>query len=66
VACGNGVDTFVARHRVITNEDTNTADDTDDYGTVGFTHHIGKLDPNAGLGKISIVNKVWSVEFEVG
>jgi hypothetical protein len=58
VACGNGVETFVARHRVSTKEESNTADDTDDYGVVGFTHHIGKLDPNAGLGKIGIVNKV--------
>lgn len=65
VACENGVEMFVARHRVSTNEESNTADDTDDYGTVGFTHHIGKLDPNAGLGKISIVNKVRSAEFEV-
>jgi hypothetical protein len=65
VACGDAVQTFVARHRVITNEESNTADDTDDYGAVGFTHHIGKLDAMSGPGKIGIVNKVRNVGFEV-
>jgi hypothetical protein len=58
VACGDGVDTFVARHRVASNEESNTADDTNIDGTLGFTHHIGKLDPKEGLGRIGIVNEV--------
>lgn len=50
VACGDGAGTFVARHRV----ESNVADDVGDH----LTHHIGKLDPKDGLGKISVVNKV--------
>lgn len=51
VASGDGGESFVARHVV----ESNTADDT-----LGFTHHIGKLDPKDGLGRINIVNKVRS------
>jgi hypothetical protein len=58
VACGDGVETFVARHRGGSNEESNTADDTNIDGTLGFTYHIGKLDPKDGFGKISIVNEV--------
>lgn len=58
VACGDGVETFVARRRAGSNEESNTADDTNIDGTVGFTYHIGKLDPKDGFGKISIVNEV--------
>ena len=58
VACGDGVETFVARRRVGSNEASNTADATNIDGMLGFTHHVGKLDPKDGLGKISIVNEV--------
>jgi hypothetical protein len=50
VACGDDVETFIARRK----EESNTVDDMGGR----FTHHIGKLDPKDGLGKISIVNKV--------
>jgi hypothetical protein len=58
VACGDGVETFVARRRGGSNEESNTADDTNIDGTLGFTYHVGKLDPKDGFGKISIVNEV--------
>lgn len=46
VACGEGVETFIARRK----DESLTGD--------RFSHHIGQLDPKVGLGKISIVNKV--------
>jgi hypothetical protein len=58
VACGDGVETFVARHRGGSNEESNTAYDTNIDGTLGYTYHIGKLDPKDGFGKISILNEV--------
>jgi hypothetical protein len=58
VACGDGVETFVARRRGGSNQESNTAYDTNIDGTPGFTYHIGKLDPKDGLGKISILNEV--------
>lgn len=46
VSCGDGVATYIARHNAA------------DLVAHRFTHHIGKLDPKYGFGKISIVNKV--------
>jgi Protein of unknown function (DUF3421). len=58
VACGDGVETFVARRRGGSNEESNAADGSNIDGTPGFTYHVGKLDPKDGFGKISIVNEV--------
>lgn len=57
VACGD-VETFIARRRGGSNEESNVADDSNIDGTLGFTYHVGKLDPKDGFGKISIVNEV--------
>nr|CAD7205185.1 unnamed protein product [Timema douglasi] len=49
-----GGETYVARRVVEDGEESNKDAGP---GVLGFTHHLGKLDPKDGLGRITIINQ---------